>query len=287
MAEFRKVHTKIWEDDWFYSLPLDGKILFLYIITNRFASIAGIYKLPMRYITMETGISSDRVSELLTEFRKAGKAEYEDGIIWVKNMRRYQSSDSPKVQIAIDNDIYSIPNCPLKKRYLEYHMDTVSIEYPYSNDTVSPTETETETKTETKRVRRTSCVASAAQTPPPPSSSTKTQPKRSKPKPEAVQFVDSIVGKRLISAALYARVESIIAAKRDPPFLRLCYETWLARGYNPKNLAWLFEWYANGRIPEGRSPPSPNGQETYHHEVADIDEWNNAPTVGELDDADK
>jgi len=45
----------------------------------------------------------------------------------------------------------------------------------------------------------------------------------------------------------------------DPPDLakmRVCYETWCARGYKPMNLAWLFEWYVQG------IPPAGNGRKT-------------------------
>jgi hypothetical protein len=36
--------------------------------------------------------------------------------------------------------------------------------------------------------------------------------------------------------------------------LRTCYEEWCVRGYNPRNLAWLLEWYAGGVIPPNKPP---------------------------------
>ena len=176
MAEYRKIHTRIWEDPWFFDLAPDEKLLFVYLFSNAATSVSGIYERHARYMAFEVGIPLERVMEILAKFERDGKVEYEDGIVWVKNMRKYQDSRSEKIQTAIKKDLDNIPDSPIKRRYMKHYgmlaeiedrggkedsTDSVSedneahenrtpMAYTYPMDTVSPTETETETKTETK-----------------------------------------------------------------------------------------------------------------------------------------
>lgn len=150
-AEYRSVQTRMWrEDDWFQSLPTDARLLFIYLFTNPSASIAGIYRLPLRTIEFESGIPAERVKELLTQFSAENKAHYDNGVVWVVKMRENQlpgKSISHLVKIRLDKDVASIPDCPLKIRYLKhygYPIDTLSI--PRATETDTDTETETETK---------------------------------------------------------------------------------------------------------------------------------------------
>lgn len=59
-------------------------------------------------------------------------------------------------------------------------------------------------------------------------------------------------------------IDAALATRDDPELLRRCYETWLARGYRPENIAWLQEWYTAGTIPSqarngnGKSPEVPS-----------------------------
>ena len=132
MANYRQVHVSLWKDEWFLDLEPDEKLLFIYLFTNASTSLAGIYKLAFKVICFESGIDGDYVQSTLIKFKEQGKVYYEDGIVWVVNMRRYHETSSSKVQTRIKNDILEIPNCPLKIAYLEYH-NTLSIPYPYPN----------------------------------------------------------------------------------------------------------------------------------------------------------
>jgi len=137
MAEFRTIHTHIWEDEWFIEQSSDGKILFMYLFTNYRASVAGIYLLPFRCIPFETGLSRKAVEKLLGEFAKAGKVYYEDGVIWVRNMRHYQDTGSSRLLPRIAKDIDAIPDCNIKRAYCKaYGIDTVSTPYAHGIDTV-------------------------------------------------------------------------------------------------------------------------------------------------------
>jgi hypothetical protein len=129
VANYRQVHTKIWKDSWFLQLSPDDKLLFIYLFSNEQASIAGIYELPVMVIAFETGLGIDYVTDALQRFEEAGKVRYQDGIVWVVNLRKYNENPSPKVRTRIRNDIALIPDSKIKTDYIQYHkgIDTVSI----------------------------------------------------------------------------------------------------------------------------------------------------------------
>ena len=149
MAIYRQVHVKMWkQDDWFLNLdPLD-KLLFIYLFSNECASIAGIYELPLKVIAFETGLTPEHVTEALARFAEAGKVFYEDGVVWVVNLRKYNESASPKVQVRIKKDIAAVRDCKLKQQYIEYYESTDRVYIPESGNG-SERETESENENET------------------------------------------------------------------------------------------------------------------------------------------
>ena len=118
MANYRQIHVSIWKDEWFLDLDPREKLLFIYLFSNSNTNLAGIYKLPFKVMVFETCLDAEYVTATLAKFRRDGKVFYEDGIVWVRNMRRYHESKSPLVQQRITADIASIPECKLKIDYL-------------------------------------------------------------------------------------------------------------------------------------------------------------------------
>lgn len=156
MAEYRTLHTKIWQDEWFCELEPDAKLLFVYFVTNRAASVAGIYKLPLKFVGFETGMTLPRVNTLLKHFQQAGKVYHENGVIWVKNLRAYQTYQgkaSEQVEKRIQKDIDEIPDGNLKRQYLAFysngHTPTIPTPHPVDTPTIPTPETETETEKDT------------------------------------------------------------------------------------------------------------------------------------------
>jgi len=144
MANYRQIHVSIWKDDWFLDLEIGEKLFFVYLFSNELASLAGIYKLPLRVMSFETGIDLLLIQDYLEKFEKSDKVYYRDWIIWVKNLRKYNQG-SQKVDIRIQKDIDEIPYCKLKGMYLlyfpqnipyGYHIDTISYEMKCNEDEV-------------------------------------------------------------------------------------------------------------------------------------------------------
>ena len=141
MAEFRQVHTRIWHDDWFVELSPNDKLIFIYLFTNENSNLAGLYKLSMRHAQLETGLTIDYILKAMGNFETADKVVYRDGYVWVKNLRKYNASRSPKTSIAIASILEAIPDCEIKTLYMAYYKD--NIPYRYGIDTPSTKQNKT------------------------------------------------------------------------------------------------------------------------------------------------
>lgn len=157
MADYRNVHTKIWTDEWFLDLPPEGKLLWIYLFSNKRACLSGLYDIPMRLIVFETGITKEAITDLLLRFKNDGKAFYEDGWMLVPNLMKYNANNitNPKILGNIRADILSAPNIPLKRLWLQHFnaalpperrqcaMTESDIGYSSIPDTVSDTVSDT------------------------------------------------------------------------------------------------------------------------------------------------
>ena len=146
MANFRQIHVSIWKDPWFLELEPPEKLLFVYLFSNESTSLAGIYELAFRVICFETGLDKDFVRSALDKFTAAGKVYYENGILWVTNMRRYNATTSSKVMIRIEADLDKIPECPIKQRYIAYYQPNIPYQYPIGTSSLKEEEEKEEEK---------------------------------------------------------------------------------------------------------------------------------------------
>lgn len=74
MAKNRYVNTHFWDDRYIRKLSPMDKLLFLYLITNPLANLAGIYEITLDRMAFDTGLKTDRVEKALKGFERDGKA---------------------------------------------------------------------------------------------------------------------------------------------------------------------------------------------------------------------
>lgn len=95
MAQLRSVNTKFWEDPWVESLGVSEKLLFIYLLTNPHANLAGIYEVSIKRICFETGLDKKTVSNVLKSFERVGKVFYiDETFIFLPNWLKNQSLNS-------------------------------------------------------------------------------------------------------------------------------------------------------------------------------------------------
>lgn len=263
MAGYRQIHTSIWKDEWFLDLEPDDKLLFIYLFSNDSASVAGIYKLALKVIAFETGLSLPNVKAALNRFSEAGKVYYQDGVVWVKNLRKYNESASPKVVTKIESDLADIPDGEIKRMYTAFYggdgpgypIDTVSIPYP-------ELETEHEHEQEHEHER---AGANAPE---------RRKRRAPAPVPPAVRVFQEITN-RYPPKAWYARIDDAVGTDPDNlAFWRQVVTEYLGTYQNQGNVKAMLDFYRRRELPgtrrgNGRDSPRASPVVLERH-VADL-----------------
>ena len=104
MSTQRYISTSFWDDEWVQSLNLTEKAIYLYLLTNTLTNIAGVYKITDKRIVFDTGLSENKLKEILDKFEKAKKAYRKDEYIILPNWTKHQKWEThTKIKEGIDN----------------------------------------------------------------------------------------------------------------------------------------------------------------------------------------
>jgi hypothetical protein len=125
MAKQRYINTKFWSDTWISDLDPVEKLLFLYLLTNERTNICGIYELPLKIMSVESGIEKEMIERILRRFEKHNKVVYRNGWVKMINFIKHQDTGSEKIKQGIDLCLKLVPKDIL---------DTLSIPYPYPSN---------------------------------------------------------------------------------------------------------------------------------------------------------
>lgn len=133
MAIYRKISVTFWGDSYVQKLKADEKCFYLYLMTNHLTRQCGIYEISIDQMCFDTRFTEKTVLALLEKFELAGKVAYSRGTseIALRNWKKYNYSDSPKVKACIQKELLLVKNKGL-------------IQYVYSIDTQTQEEKEQE-----------------------------------------------------------------------------------------------------------------------------------------------
>ena len=90
MAKLRYIKDSFWSDEWIEGLTIEEKWFFLYLLTNQYVSLTGIYPLTIRKMAFELNSSVEFVQKTLEKFQKAKKVYYLGGNIIIVNFVKNQ-----------------------------------------------------------------------------------------------------------------------------------------------------------------------------------------------------
>ncbi len=89
MAE-RGFQTELWTDPFVQGLPPEGKLLFIYLWTNKHCNQAGLYEISLKTVAFDTGLPAERLPTLLKQLEPKVAWFAERNMIWVKNFLKRQ-----------------------------------------------------------------------------------------------------------------------------------------------------------------------------------------------------
>ena len=86
MPEYRPIKIRIWVDDWFNSLNIEERLFWIFLLTNNYFHISGIYEIPMSHLCVLSGCPN--ALKIIERFKNDKKIDYKNGWILIKNYLR-------------------------------------------------------------------------------------------------------------------------------------------------------------------------------------------------------
>lgn len=102
----------MWDDDWFYELDPSEKLVWVFLLTNPRANIAGIYKLNKRWASQATGLDYDVFNTILSRFVKEGKIIDQESWVGLVNFHKHLAYRNASVAQGIVRLYREGTGCP-------------------------------------------------------------------------------------------------------------------------------------------------------------------------------
>lgn len=137
-------NRRFWQDQYTSDLDPVEKLLFVYLITNHYCGLTGIYELPVKYSSLETGLDAEMVKKILVRFHQDGKVFTEGSWVCVRNFPKYQKFSGIKLQKGIINELKTIPS----------HILLKFIDYGYPIDRLSILSSESDSESDSEKLEK-------------------------------------------------------------------------------------------------------------------------------------
>lgn len=108
MAKQRMINTKFWSDSYIVELDPIEKLLFLYLLSNQYTNLIGIYELPLRNMAFDTGIDKEMIKKIFERFTEDKRVYYINNWVVIRNFARHQN-DSPMIITGMKRELEEMP----------------------------------------------------------------------------------------------------------------------------------------------------------------------------------
>lgn len=118
--------TETWGDPFFSSLSQEEKLVFIYLITNRFTKQIGIYELNIKHALIDLGMTGAKFQAILKKFNNKKKimVDPRTSEIFLVNWNKHNFSGSPKVYTCVTREYRYVKSRRLRELLLsQYYLD--------------------------------------------------------------------------------------------------------------------------------------------------------------------
>lgn len=125
---YRTIDAALWSDPKIKKLSPEGKLFFLYLVTNSHTHVSGFYYLPLELAQIETGLRMKDVNTLCHTLFQSGLCGFdsERSLVWVRNMMRYQGRGDKACQSAAHHVLEDLHRSPLIRDFLKEYPEVAA-----------------------------------------------------------------------------------------------------------------------------------------------------------------
>ncbi len=128
--KFAKIKPAIWRNKKLKKVSTNSKLLALYLMTNEYFGMLGIYRLPRYFMSRDTGLSDEDVVDCMDELINADFCWYDEEpeMVWVIDMALSQVADNPNEKQLIGarkelTRLFTEEDCIYVESFLEKYSD--------------------------------------------------------------------------------------------------------------------------------------------------------------------
>ncbi|MBI4516725.1 MAG: hypothetical protein HY699_13010 [Deltaproteobacteria bacterium] len=116
MGRYRRVDTRIWNDEKFSALSDRAKLAFLFVLTHPCMTSLGAMRASSAGLAAELGWDRRTFSAALGECVERGMVQYDDraAFLWLPNFVRYNPPENGNVVRSWAKVLDLLPECPMK-----------------------------------------------------------------------------------------------------------------------------------------------------------------------------
>lgn len=118
MAKTADVLQAIWADPWFVALPPDGKLIFLWAITNEHSNLAGVYVVAEETIRHETKFPQARLEKAIAAVYPTMGYRRDSGTVCVPSRPKYVRSKTVQIAKSIARAIDDCVHPEIQQYYM-------------------------------------------------------------------------------------------------------------------------------------------------------------------------
>ena len=121
MGRYRKIDSRIWNDEKFMSFSDSGKLAFLFILTHPNMTALGAMRASIPGMAAEMGWTEKAFREAFREASRKGCVSIDEkaSCLLVYNFLRYNGPENPNVVKGWGGALDLIPECPIKTQVIE------------------------------------------------------------------------------------------------------------------------------------------------------------------------
>jgi hypothetical protein len=121
VARYRKIDTRIWNDEKFRELSDDAKLVFFFLLTHPHMTSIGAVRATLPGLAAEIKWTSESLQRAFAEASSRGMAKHdaEASVIWLPNFIRYNAPENPNVLKAWASAVELLPECDLTREAVQ------------------------------------------------------------------------------------------------------------------------------------------------------------------------
>ena len=121
--------TELWDDDIFYELNIDTKLLYLLLASSLERGVSDVYRVSDRILSARSGLNEQQLKVCKKQLAEKGLAEFHDSYVWLKGSAYVMPKRGRFTDEAMEREARSLPEVIREKfnssLIVEYYYNTL------------------------------------------------------------------------------------------------------------------------------------------------------------------